>query len=331
MSTAANNAGAGPLNRNANTAPNSTRTSNASAANSGATSRPLGQRLSQVGNAISAGLSSRSAAIAMMVIVFAALIALIIYIVYKIRARNLKSSVIVDRPMKLYNMQETPKQFGRKKMAPTINGQEFTYSFWLYIVDSDFSSDMHRLIFFRNDEADLDKANPVVFMDGRTNRLYVSARTNKSFDVDNLNTLLPEHASANNYMTAVVEYIPLQRWVNIAVVFQDNLMTVYKDGDMYTVKNVHDLWDANSDADRPVFSGTKGNLYVGKTADNGTDTPGFLSRLAFHNYALMDSDVHALYEKGPVGGGLLGSVPYGVRSPIYRLDGSSSSAGHKEE
>lgn len=320
----------GPLNRSPPNAAAPALTSNsmnrsAPTANSSGNSAPGGggwmSRLSGMGNKVGNFVGNKQTIIAFMALTFIVIIVIILYIVYKIRTRNLQSVLMIEKPLKLFDMDEAPVTFSNSKIVPTNNGQEYTYSFWVYIVDYDSVSSQHRRLFLRNNGSEVDQANPVVFMDGKTNRLYIAAKTNKAGSLTSLDDLLPEKNNTNKYMTAVIEYIPLQRWVHISVVLQDNLLTVFKDGDMYTVKNVHDLWDSNTGEDRPIFMGTRGNVYLGHARDNNTPTHGFLSRLQFFNYALMEKDVQHVYSQGPTSNGLfLGLDQYGVRSPIYKKD-----------
>ena len=323
--------GQGPLNRapNAGAAPTTGSANNNSSAAAKGNNASGGQqkswmsRLGDMGSKVGSFAGDKNTIIAFMVLAFIAIIVIILYIVYKIRNRNLQSVILVEKPLKLFDMQEAPVTFSSDKIVPTSNGQEYTYSFWVYIVDYDSVSSQHRRLFLRNSGSEVDQGNPVVFMDGRTNRMYIAAKTNMASSVNSLDDLLPENNNATKYMTAVVEYVPLQRWVHISVVLQDNLLTVFKDGDMYTVKNVHDLWNSGSGEERPIFMGTRGNVYVGHAQDNNTPTHGFLSRLQFFNYALMEKDVQDVYAQGPTSSGLLSTVglnQYGVRTPIYKKD-----------
>lgn len=263
------------------------------------------------------------------VVLLIVLIIVIVYSVYRFRQSNLESVVLLESPTKLYGMTEAKKISGRDISSAGI-GQEFSYSLWLYLVDYDDTSSDPRMIMMRNDEEDtLEGANPIIFMDGRTNRLYVSARTNVSDrDVNDLSELVPDEykgSSSENkhFLTATVEYIPLQRWVNVVVVFQDNLMTVYLDGEMYTVRNVHDLWNRNQEANRPILSGSQGDVYIGPTSQNSDTVRGFISGIKYFNYALMTDAISGLYTQGPNQKSLMSrfgfSNKYGFQSPIYKM------------
>lgn len=269
---------------------------------------------------------STSVTVLTSVLVLAVLVAVILYVVYKYRQSHLDSVVLVDSPLKLYGMTE-PKKVKKSELASTSIGQEYSYSFWLYLVDYDETSSDHRMLFMRTgDQDDLSSANPIVFMDGRTNRLYVSVRTNRSGSIDDLSDLVSDGKAdpSSNFLTGVVEYIPLQRWVNVVVVLQDNLMTLFLDGDMYSVRNVHDIWDRSTSQNRPIMAASEGNVYIGPTSQNSSNVRGFISGVKYFNYALMGDSISAIYRYGPELKTFMSrfaySRKYGFQSPIYRLD-----------
>jgi hypothetical protein len=246
------------------------------------------------------------------------LVIVIVYIVYRMRRGDLQSITLVPHPIKLYNM-PSPVTVQAATIPPTLNGQEFSFSFWLYLVEFQPTSE-HKLVFMRGGSgADVLGATPVVFLDARTNRLHIAVKSNQAPGVSDLGALLQSDTS--RYMTAAIDYVPLQRWVNVVMVVQDNLLTVYLDGDMYTVENVFDLAPSTADV-RPIFAGTSGNATIGSVSGTAP-TKGFLGKLQFFNYALMVQDVKALYAQGPVPASmlsLLGLSAYGVRSPLYRVE-----------
>lgn len=278
---------------------------------------------------MSGGDSNNKAMVTVIVSIalLAILVIIIIYAVYRYKQSNLESTVLVEEPLKLYGMKEAKKIKGTDLTSASV-GQEFTYSLWLYLVDYEDSSSDYRMIFMRSEaEDDLNGSNPIVFMDGRTNRLYVSARSNSSRHVSDLSELVPDGAggtNSNHFLTGVVEYVPLQRWVNLVIVFQDNLMTLYLDGEMYSVRNVHDLWKPERSANRPILSGSQGDIFVGPTTQNSNSIRGFLSGLKYFNHALMADAIHGIYQHGPNYKTWMSKLGitrrYGFQSPIYRLD-----------
>jgi len=231
---------------------------------------------------------------------------------------------VVGEPVKLFDMGDADVSNSRLTSVPS--GQEYSYTFWLYLLDYSNVSEQDRIVFMRGGSDSLSKdTSPMVFMDGRTNRLFITVGTNvTNSDVDSLDDFKESKNVDNKMVTAVVEYVPMQRWVNVTFTVQDNLLTVFLDGDMYSVKNVHDLWDGSSNTSRPVFKGTSGDVHVGPTTDHSEAVNGYLSGLKTFNYTLMQNDAKGIYNNGPVSRGFLerlGIPAYGVQAPIYRIDG----------
>lgn len=259
------------------------------------------------------------------VLVVVVLIVLVVYIIYRVKNKGLRATTVVGEPVKLFEVDDADVK--DSKLTTIASGQEYTYSFWLYLLDYNNVTDEDRIVFMRGGSEVDDTISPLVFMDGRTNRLYITLGTNRTADADV--TELSDFSVKNNkdkkMVTAVVEYVPLQRWVNVTFTVQENLLTVFLDGDMYSVKNVHDLWNGDKSISRPVFKGTSGAVHVGATTTHSEAVNGYLSGLKVFNYTLMQSDAKSLYNKGPVSRGFLeklGIPEYGVQAPIYRIDGS---------
>jgi hypothetical protein len=266
-------------------------------------------------------MTGSSAAGVFVVVAIIIIVLILAFIVYRMRRSNLSAVSIVKNPKRLYDM-GGPYSVDSARMPATLNGQEYSFTMWLYITDFTTTAE-HKLILMRGGNGPtLDGASPIVFLDKNTNKLYISIRTNQSpTSVPSLDTVLNK---ASKYLTAAIEYVPLQRWVSIAFVVHDNLLTVYLNGDIYTVENVYDIAASGT---RPVFSGLKGNVLVGSIANSGTNrtasTQGFISRTYFYNYALTPEDIRAVTGSGPVPGSSLlaniGMSEYGVRAPIYRV------------
>lgn len=238
------------------------------------------------------------------------------FIVYKITRTDLQSVVVVSAPMRLYNMNTSTRIINESLLPPTLNGQEFTYSFWIYLIEYTQVS-LPRVIFYRGNK---DRPNPIVGMDPNTNRLTFAVRVSTSQLVTEAHEALTN--PAKKYMHVVCDYVPLQRWVNITVTVQDTMLTLYLDGEIYTVSNVYDLQAKDPTTVRPTISGTTGSITVG--SDNNATTRGYISRLQFCNYAVMPDDVRTIYNAGPTSSSLmtrLGLPSYGVRSPLYKVDG----------
>ncbi|GLC54555.1 hypothetical protein PLESTB_000879200 [Pleodorina starrii] len=222
---------------------------------------------------------------------------------------------------------QLPYVFDATKL-PASNGQEFTYSMWLYLADYD-ASDKHRMIIRRGGSADkLGTSSPLIFLNRSTNRVHVAMRTNQSSVVTSLDGVL---AASSNYVISNIEYLPLQRWVHVAVSVQDSVLSVFMDGELYSVTNITDALDGNDGRSRAIFRATGGSIFIG---DRSAPSRSFISNVQFFSYALSQRDVMKVYNRGPVRTSFLSAIGlsmYGLRSPVYKIsddvpDGSPSSA-----
>lgn len=249
------------------------------------------------------------------------LVLIIAFIVWRIRRRDLKSVVIVRDPMRLYGS-GVPFTVDKSRIPSTVNGQEYSYSFWVYLVQYD-SSNTPIIVFGRGMQTGQVGGSPLVYLDKDTNKMYVSVAKNTAL----LTTGIDSVQASSDYVTAVIDYVPLQRWVNIAVVVQDYLMTVFMDGDIYTVSNVTDAPDAgsaasltNTNTTRAIFGPTSGDIIIGASS---TQPKAFLSQLQFFNFAMTQHDVRSRYAGGPLPTtalSMFGVPAYGIRSPVYKID-----------
>jgi len=224
-----------------------------------------------------------------------------------------------------------------------------------------------KLVFYRGSSDNLSTASPVVTMDGLSNKMYIAIKTvNTSLDNDcNLNVAnirfhnyfnavkntqfpqnipgapktqsVPSYADPkeNKYVILTIDYIPLQRWVNIAFIINNKLLTVLIDGEIYSVTSTDEIMmglpQAFDQYGNPVdvniiLDKGSGNIYPGTTSKitNPAVVDGYLSKLQFYNYAVSISDLRDYYKAGPIVSSSLFGIPlplnYGIRSPIYNLN-----------
>lgn len=249
------------------------------------------------------------------------LVLIIAYIVWRVRRRDLKSKIIVRDPMRLYGT-GVPYTVDKSIIPSTVNGQEYSYSFWMYLVQYDASSSQI-MIFGRGIQPGGIGGSPLVYLDNNTNKMYVSIAKNTAL----LNLPLDSVQASSDYVTATIDYVPLQRWVNVAIVVQDYLLTVFMDGDIYTVSNVTDAQDIgpgvlalNDSGTRSIFGPTSGDIIVGA---GSPQAKAFVSQIQFFNFALTQRDVRARYARGPLTASalsVLGIPAYGIRSPVYKIE-----------
>lgn len=274
-----------------------------------------------------AGMAGKSTIALFVVIALLLIVIIVVYIVYRIKSSDLQNVMIVKNSMRLYNMKQTFR-FDASQIPPTLNGQEYTFSFWLYLVEYP-PMENHALLMCRGGTGQsVDKSNPIVFLNKSTNRLHISVKTTSP----PTEPLVPETQGSaildavsklsSGYLTATVDYVPLQRWVHVMFTVQDNLLTVYLDGDIYTVSNIFDM--PRVGGVRPVFAGTNGDVYVGALPNVNGQAKAFMAKTQFFNFAVMHKDARTVYMEGPAAaGGVLGRMglpEYGLRTPIYRME-----------
>lgn len=265
----------------------------------------------------------KQSGITLFVILVLALIAfVVIYIIIQIRKSSFEKTIIVPEVLQMNDSKRVPYVKVSTEIPATKNGHEFTYSFWIYLTEYYEQTNEPKLVFYRGTSGGntYGSSNPIVFMDGHTNKMYIAALTNKSVpSVTTLNDILGTRPEDQTYLISTIDYVPLQRWVHVAFSLQDSNLTVYLDGDIYSVKNIADMPFSNGQ--RPMFRGTLGDVTVGSpqyTID------GFISKLEFFNYMVPQKQITSLYKNGPLKNSLLrmlGISQYGVRNPIYRIGG----------
>lgn len=236
------------------------------------------------------------------------------------------------------------------KVPISKNGKRQTVSFWIYIHDLDKYRGQYRHVWHRGDLADLwEKGSPAVYLDKDSNKLFFTIGTEKSDPYNGLlvDATAPSNASVfKDQKYAVIrklrgvtlDYIPLQRWVHVAVVINEDVnngnMTAYVDGELATVVNTEKAVKMElglNAANRRRYVNAKlsihnsnlnkrGNVYIGGSpADEmGPGFSGMVSRITFFNYDLNAKDIYNEYRKGPVST-VAGKIGYGVRTPVYRI------------
>jgi hypothetical protein len=228
-------------------------------------------------------------------------------------------------------------------LPPLTNGKRMTMLFWIYIHDiNKFSGDGLRHVLHRGDES-LPGASPEVYLDGTTNKLFVrfSLKTettpthlaaaatppNGTMTVDTIRTNLATHG-------IVVEYIPLQRWVHVAIVVNETInqgsVTAYLDGEVVSSLSSGDMVTLSNETTKVAVSyqnlnlEKKGDIYIGGDIYNENVSRGFsglVSKVAFTNYDMNGQEIKKEYVKGPMDNltSKLGLPAYGLRSPVYRV------------
>ena len=137
------------------------------------------------------------------------------------------------------------------------------------------------------------------------------------------------HNDNCKYATFKIDYVPLQRWVNIIINVNNNMLAVILDGAIHSTRVLNeDNNECPGDSSSKLVSPTVGSVMVGDIIEDTNNMPaanGFISRLQFFNYSLKTpSHIKKIYNAGPVKSvGVLqklGLPLYGFRNPLYRVD-----------
>jgi len=273
-------------------------------------------------------MTKKTGIIILIVLAMFAIILIVVYIVNMIRKSSMKKIQILDKVIALDNRQIVPYTVPSGAMDVTLRGQEFSYSFWMYLSPHYDATANHKLLFTRgNPENEYttfsSTANPIIFMHKSTNVLYFAMSTTEVKENTNtLESIISRNANGqftSKYLVSHIDYLPLQRWVHVAMAVRDASMTIYMDGDIYSVVNVADIPWSNGQV-RPIIRGTQG---VGAIGSPNNPTKGFMSHMEFFNYGLTQDQVKALYKNGPIRQtflGRLGLGNYAWRTPIYKVE-----------
>ena len=250
-----------------------------------------------------------------LVIVAFVLVCVIIYVIIYIyktyNSTSLKTATMLKKPLKISNT-EIVNVSNNVALPELYNGKEFSYSFWIY-VDAIHPNNDYKFVLGRmSSKGSYSDGNPIFFLDNTINKLYVYVRT----EGDSTSSLSSMKDSSN---TLNIRYLPLQRWVNILLVVDNNFVQLFLDGDLRQVK------DLSGNAAQPsnrVVATSSGNLMAGGS-ENTIAFDGYLSKVQALNYAATIDHAKVIYKAGPLHKSILASIGvpfYGIQSPFYRID-----------
>jgi hypothetical protein len=280
------------------------------------------------------------------IVIILVFLIVIIYIIFMMKNSNLKRKALITKPIKLNDL-SSPFEVISNDIPKPAMGREFAYSFWTYL-ESYEQTTKGKLLFYRGGSStDISNANILVTMDDIQNKMYFIIKTQEN----NLNGLskpvdlqaiidnnyfenpLSPGGSANKYIILKVDYVPLQRWVNFVVIVDNKIITIFMDGEIYSVKSTDELKslrkpEVDSETGKIkdytlIVDKPDGSIFIGKNIVNNNMTiNGYFSKLEMHNYAISLEQVKSIYNSGPLASGLLASmgIQYGVRSPVYKLN-----------
>jgi len=284
---------------------------------------------SAVNNARNTITSGSNWTIAFIMLLMIVIIGITIFIVSMVKLNNIKHTPLMDKAyISLDDKSNLPYTFSSENVETISAGKGYTINFWLYLSENYDETIEHKLIFFRG-QKDSDRSpalfrrdsNPIVAMHKKTNKMMIAVSTKQvpgSMTLDQIFEQDPKTLRyKNDYLVTSIDYVPLQRWVNITVMVQGNTLRVYLDGDIYSVVSTSDI---STDNKLPMIRYNNDDFTIG---DVITPMYGYLANMRFANDILTQSKLRDIYNSGPIDKSILaylGFGKYGLQSPVYRID-----------
>lgn len=289
------------------------------------------------------------------VVVLLAFVLVIIFILQQIKSNSYKKGKrFLDAPLNLTNMDGPVEILGTDLPVQSI-GNQFSYSFWMYMNNFTQTGENNKLVFYRGQKDSVASANPIVMMDSNTSKLHFVLKTvgstlsakDANIKYSNLKDIVNQNyfvnpnikhdtEDSNKHLIISISNVPLNRWVHYVLSVNDNLITIYVDGELYAVKTVDNfkqMKEVEFDyRKKPIeinvpIDESNGNVYIGRNPNiaGKTSVEGYFSKLEVFNHALTTEDVYKVYKASPYSRSLYTvGGRYGFRTPIYRIDKSSS-------
>ena len=279
--------------------------------------------------------AKQSWVVILIVVAMVVLVLVVVYILQMIKKTRLQNIVLQPEMIAMDNRAIVPFKVPAGNMSLVSNGQEYSYSFWIFMGAAYATTTQPKILLQRGNTNSYTSngliqisagTSPLIMLDKASNKMYFAVATSAvgSTSLSPTEIITQDSTGAYNsgYLVTYIDYVPLQRWVNIALVIKNTAIYVYMDADLYSVASVTSAKfgvNSNTNMPNPMISGTAGDLTLG---DSKYCTPGFLSLTRFYNFALGQTDLQNMYSNGPVATtwlAYIGLGNYGVRSPVYEV------------
>jgi hypothetical protein len=194
---------------------------------------------------------------------------------------------------------QDPSSSGAITIFRSVNatdGIEFTWSVWIFIDDLTYNSGKYKCVFYKgNDYASNPDSTEQQGLNFPNNApgLYIAPNTN------NLVVFMNTFNVINEQIT--IDDIPLNKWVNVIIRCQNNIMDIYINGTITKSHHLHGVPKQNY-----------GDVYI---APNGGFS-GYISNLWYHDYAMGVSEINKLVSGGP-STKMKGSNSLQLKNPNY--------------
>ena len=218
-------------------------------------------------------------------VIFIVLYAVSISNVYKQRQNTIGIPILQTDIIKNkmpFNASSKALTIQSTSLPQDLNGGYFSYSFWLYVDSSNYSSTGYRYtewksVFYRGD--------PI----SSTTNLPSTTQYPGVWLTPKLNNLvIVFQSSAQPIERIELNNIPINSWFNVAVVVESKSVSIYMNG----------LLDNTVSLTQSVQIMNTANLYITSDNKGPTGKTGFVGSIAeliFFNYALTPTDVYNSY------------------------------------
>lgn len=240
------------------------------------------------------------------------LLLIVVVIVYRvIKDRQKREPMLISKPTRI-DVRSPSSVIPGAKAPLSKTGQEYTYSFWIFVRDWS-SGNKGKCVMYRGDDVhgSYEVASPSVWMYPKENKLMVRTSTQEEENTSDYDSqtyyqydrttdghtiVNPDRYDGrtpsiwNSSYSCDVENIPLQRWVHVAITTWNRTMDVYVNGKLARscILPGVPVHDAN------LLS----NIYVG--GPDGLTFNGYISRFKYMDRAATVSEVMQIYRKGPL-------------------------------
>lgn len=279
------------------------------------TTAKVSEELGEAYKKTSEMLSNPSVLYGLVIVIIIAIICIIVIYYFIANAVFNKKSVIIEKtkfPIKGNSL----KEIVIENFPSSGNGLKRTYTFWLYVNDvNSYAGKTNHIFSIGSTGTGVIDKSPVVVL--KDSKLYIHfPSTDTAVDITNLEKI-PDNPKIN---TVFFEYLPMQRWVHIGVVITDNYqgasVSLYMDSQL--VSTTTHTTGTDTQTLKNLKLDTTGSLVVGGDNPAFPGFNGLLSKVGIYNYDLNSRDIYNIYSEGPIDG-LLASIGYGVRAPLYKL------------
>lgn len=179
------------------------------------------------------------------------------------------------------------------------NGTEYGISMWLYVNEPPKALDSTPIL-------SVGGTSIFAFENGSAVTVtFPASRPNAGGNAD-----AGQQGQAANSPSVSFKHVSLKRWVHLMAVHVDRTVTLFKDGEIFSVTQV---------VDGSYITNPAGSIRIGGTRP----CDAFVSSVVFLNHYPSDKQVKRIYRSGPKATNMLfrmmGFANVGLRSPVYRI------------